>query len=296
MDYSHLSDIPAVLPPAPRFQRLRRLLFDNPLARVVASQHAGLKEIDALAEKTRRSIGKANADIGEDQAFESGFGYEDDIREVAVALAYKKQIDEGFPGKSDSKLLYQHVDQVLSERIANSKVSRVLNFGVSYAYCDAVLAAKFPNVTFTGTDRSTLTKALNEQCFGHLRNMEFIAGDIFEHLKTHDLRDTLLWTMRTGLLLPKPFLARLYAAAAAAGVTQVTLIEPIGLSRETMKPYRFSDDDQPSVALREGMFIHNYPGILKRAGFTVERAELIRMDHPHPDVKILSITAKRTGS
>ncbi len=70
-------------------------------------------------------------------------------------------------------------------------------------------------------------------------------------------------------------------------------IEPIGLSRQTLEPYRFSDEDQPSVALREGMFIHNYPGLLTQAGFRVTRAELLTLGHQHADIKIVSVTGER---
>lgn len=293
MDYSTLSDIPLELPPQPALLGARRLLFGNPVARLVATQYAALADVRRSQAKTARSLSLANAEATNVSGFGSGYGYENEIREVEVALAYKKEIDDGFPPPSDSRQLYEHADQVLSRLLVSRPVERVIDFGVSYAYTDARLAQTHRGVQFVGVDRSVLTKALNEHAFQSAGdNLAFVASDIFAYLESGAPRSA-LWHMRTGVLLPKSFLAMLYAAAVRAGVEHICLFEPIGLSRQTMQPYRFSDMDQPSVALRDGMYIHNYTGLLTNAGFTVQRADLIKMDHPHKDVKILSITASR---
>jgi len=260
----------------------------------VTAQTLSLRSRRALEDKSRASFALANASDENAAAFGSRFGYEDDLREMAVTIAYKKEIDDGFPQPSDSPHLYRHAEEVISSLVADSVIKRVINFGVSYAHVDAIVAAKFPALRVVGVDRSVLTKAYNERHFSRLPNLDLVASDIFDYLRTIGPGDSLLWHMRTGLLLPKPFLSKLYRAAAESGVKHICLFEPIGLSRQTMEPYRFPDSDQPSVALRDGFYIHNYPGILAAAGYRVNRAELIKMAHPHPDVKILSITASRT--
>ena len=293
MDYSHLSDIQVVLPPEQRFAWLRRALFGNPVAARVAAQHRAVQARNAKEKKTRDSVRLANAGVQNAAEFGSGYGYEDDLHEVSVAINYKKEIDAGYPGPSDSRNLYKNAEQTIASLIDQSRspIDACIDFGVSYAYTDSLLAARFPTTRFIGLDRSVLTKALNQRYFGHQNNLDILATDIFDYLDKVTHECAILWTMRTAAVLPKPFLERLYQAARGAGVKHICLFEPIGLSRETLQPYVFSDRDQPSVAYRHGMFIHNYPGILKSAGYTVNSATAVAMGHPHPDVKIISIIA-----
>ncbi len=215
MNYAHLSQIPKVLPPAPRWMPLRRLLFGNRLARRIGAQAEALAAMDALEAKTAHSIPMANADLPASE-FGSGYGYADDLREVAVAIQYQREIEAGFPDGGDSQGLYTHAQRILSDLIIRQAAPTVVDFGVSYAYVDATLAAAHPSVQFVGVDRSVLTKALNDRAFSALANQRIIAGDIFEVLQHERFDGGILWTMRTLLLLPKPFLARLYRAAAAA--------------------------------------------------------------------------------
>ena len=57
--------------------------------------------------------------------------------------------------------------------------------------------------------------------------------------------------------------------------------------------YNFSDDDKPSVAYRGGMYLHNYPGILRKFGYRVVESKLIKTDHPHEDFRLLYMLAER---
>lgn len=294
MDYAKLSEIPAHVQ-SRKYLGLRKFLFGNRLAQFISANAVLVQSVQRSEEKTRRSIGLAN-ESGESAAeFGSGFGYEDELHELAIAFRYKKEIESGFKLPSDSRLLYEHAERVLSQLINTHRTGRpvrqVLNFGVSYAYTDNMLAAVFPDVQFIGVDRSRLTKAMNETEFPNSPNLQFVASDVFDVLKAGAFADGCLWHMRTALLLPKPFLKSLYAAAAKAGIRHICLFEPIGISRQTLRPYQFSESEKPSVALRDGFFIHNYPHLLKEAGFAVERAELVATGHPHPDIRILSITA-----
>lgn len=220
------------------------------------------------------------------------------MSELQVAVKYAKQIQDGFKAPSESAKLYAHLDTVLSDLLRSNKIQTVLNFGVGYAHIDSLLASKFPYIQFIGTDRSRLTKTYNEMHFSHLQNLHFVADDIFRFLdmEKERFKGGLFLTARMLLLLPKPFIEKLYKAVAQAGFRYVVCVEQAGISRQTLQCYRFSEDEQPSVAYRETMFIHNYPALLKNAGYSVSRAELIKTDHPHEDYRFLSITAESNNT
>ena len=135
--------------------------------------------------------------------------------------------------------------------------------------------------------------SMDSKEFSRIRNMQFIADDVFQSLKKNKFDDGLFFHVRTLVLLPKVFIERLYEAVAQAKFQYIVCVEQIGISRQTLQAYQFSEEDQPSVAYRDMMYIHNYPALLKRAGFSVVRSEIVKTDHPHEDFHLLSITAKR---
>ena len=57
-------------------------------------------------------------------------------------------------------------------------------------------------------------------------------------------------------------------------------------------PYVFSFSDKPSEIYRKTMFMHNYPAILKEAGYETIYAEAIQTGHPDPDYRILSFIGR----
>ena len=96
------------------------------------------------------------------------------------------------------------------------------------------------------------------------------------------------------MLLPKEFIEELYQSVYSSGFKYISLMEQIGISHQTYKCYDFSDKDKPSVAYRGGMYLHNYPGILKKCGYRVIESKLIKTDHPHEDFRFLYILAEKT--
>jgi len=93
--------------------------------------------------------------------------------ETTVARMYKGHIVRGSttPGK------LTEAETVLADLLGNSPARRVVDFGVSYAYVDSLLAAKSPDVQFIGIDRSKAVCDLNSADFT-LPNMTFLASDI----------------------------------------------------------------------------------------------------------------------
>ena len=83
----------------------------------------------------------------------------------------------------------------------------------------------------------------------------------------------------------------LYAAAKEAGFMYVVCYEQIGVGRQTFELYIFSENDQLSVAYREGMYIQNYPSLIKEVGYVVDQVKLYETKNPLKDYRILNITA-----
>lgn len=228
--------------------------------------------------------------------FDSPYGYNDDLHELAVAIQYHDQLKrndfETMP--SESADLYKYVIAKLTELFQSDKnITSFLDFGVSYAYMESVLAKKYPHIQFIGIDRSKFTKFFNDEQFSHLKNLESVAGDIFEFLRSRRFDGGIFFHARTMLILPPSFIKKLYQAVREAGFRYIVGMEQSGISRDTWKPYKLSEKEQSSQLYRHFMYIHNYPWFLKNAGFTPIKAEFFKTHHPHPDYRILSFVSKR---
>lgn len=240
-------------------------------------------------------LAKAKVSAGASpNSFGSDFGYEDDAVELGIMMFYRSQLRnpdfENSP--SESAVLYQHVLAAFEELLKrDTSIKTVLDFGVSYAHVDSVLARRHPEVRFIGCDRSELTMAINRVDFGHIPNLVLHGGDIFECMDQQGPIDV-LFHMRTACLLPADFLDQLYAKARSSGARYVLLAEQIGLSWETDSGYEFSDQQKDSTLLRWKMLIHNYPALLKKAGFKVAHSEFFGTKHANPNLKLLLIVAE----
>jgi len=228
------------------------------------------------------------------QAFDSGFGYGSEFRELEIADHYREQLIQGNwdDQKTESGDLYDAVIPLLGRHIESMAIQKVLNFGVSYGHVDSKLAGQYPHVQFTGIDRSSLTKFYNEQFF-NIRNLEFVAGDVFECIVNRTWSNSLFFHMRTLTCLPQEFVEDLYARCYRAGFECIIGAEQCGLSWQTGKPYSFSLSNQKSVVFRNYMFIHNYPGLLQAAGYRMIEARLLKTRHPDPNFRLLVFVAQR---
>jgi hypothetical protein len=221
----------------------------------------------------------------------------DEEEDFADVLKYAREIRAGKElVASESGALYAHLADVVGRELAGGTLRRVLNVGVGFAHIDSILAARHPDVRFVGIDRSMLTQVYNTAHFGDRPNMMFCTGSAPELLADGSWENAVLLTSRTLTKAPPSYVRSLYAAAAHAGVATIITVEPVGVSRQTGTWYRFSDDDQPGVVYRKGMYIHNYPGLLRLAGFRVVRSELIATNHPHADFRLVSLTACRSAA
>lgn len=227
------------------------------------------------------------------QAYGSGFGYDDERKELDSLLFYREQLRspdfESLP--SESAALYKATIAAFERLFASDpSIRRVLDFGVSYAHVEHVLAQRHPTIDFIGCDRSRVTMMINQADFGHVTNMHWYAGDIYDCMQQYHGYDV-LFHMRTASLLPMDFVEQLYVRARQHGARHVVMAEQIGISWETGEPYTFSDEAQDSVLMRWKVLIHNYPNLLARAGFKVGHAELVSTGHNDKNLRILVVIA-----
>ncbi|MCC7016140.1 MAG: hypothetical protein IT564_02920 [Rhodospirillales bacterium] len=224
-------------------------------------------------------------------------GYTDKYGDLKAALTYATSVaasDFGENQPGESYVLYQEQVKTLSELIEHRSPKTVLNFGVCYAYVDSILAQRFRHVEFVGIDLSPHVVAFNSVEFSGIPNLKILAGDVLRHLANADYRGGVFFHSRTLTYLPRQFIERLYRTAHAAGFDYIVGFEQNGLSEETFAPYVFDLSDKDSVYWRHRLYIHNYPGIAKKSGFDVARADLIATRHTSPDLRVLRFVAERS--
>ena len=109
--------------------------------------------------------------------------------------------------------------------------------------------------------------------FGHYHYLLFY-GDILNFVAKQSGDSTIFNHILTTTYLPKNLIENIYSNLNKNNVNYIILIEPIGISQETGEMYKFNFQDFPSVRYKKNLFIHNYPGILKKYNYSVESCEL----------------------
>lgn len=253
-----------------------------------------IENVDRSYQLTRKFSQRASGKNTTAQSFDSGYGYESEMFELSVAEHYRDQIEKGNWDKqrTESHDLYRTVIPLLQQTMEKNGIKKMLDFGVGYAYVNDQLAQRMPNVEFSCVDRSVLTKVYNEKYF-NLPNLHFIAGDIYDSMNGEDWREGLCFHMRTMTCMPESFIREFYAKCHERGFKYIVGAEQCGLSWQLGEPYTFSLEPKPSVAFRNFMFIHNYPGLLREAGYELVTSELLKTRHPDPNYRLLVFSARR---
>jgi len=178
--------------------------------------------------------------------------------------------------------------------ICSQNNKSIVNFGVSCAYSDALLAGEHPNTKFYGVDRSKVTKELNEENYAK-ENISFYNMDICDFLKKYgdEISNGILVHQRVGAVLYPEKLRMLYKACYENNINTILCLEPIGYSRPMQEFYKFSFEPKDSIVFRAPLLMHNYPNLLKEAGYRCDVVDALSYQHPHEDIKILEIVATR---
>ena len=243
-----------------------------------------------LAEKHKHSLELLKS-TDSNYSVDSKFGDTPYTGEIESWSGYRSGALSGSFG-GESPVLYEHTIAKASELILENKITTFFNLGICYPYVDSQLAKKFLDTKFIGIERTEILPILNNHFFADQKNMVSICGDLFDYLKSNSFTNSVFFHSRTMTLLSKSFVERTYKSAAQAGFSFIFGNEQIGVSRESGLPYVFSFSDKPSEIYRKTMFMHNYPAILKEAGYETIYVEAIQTGHPDPDYRILSFIGR----
>jgi hypothetical protein len=196
--------------------------------------------------------------------------------------------------KNNAGLFFDRINYSVNETVKiinlDQNIKKLKSVGCSYAHFENIIAQKFKKIKVECFDRSEITAILNKKEFP-LSNINFFFGDIIDFVSKQDSDYSIFNHMFTLVYLPKDLVEELYFQLKKNNTKYIILAERVGISRETGKMYKFDFRDLPSVRFRNNMFIHNYPGILKKYGYSIESLDVIEV----PEIKkeyMLKIVAK----
>ncbi|MGC6404351.1 MAG: hypothetical protein ACON5A_03850 [Candidatus Comchoanobacterales bacterium] len=268
---------------------LLKLKLKRLLAKYIAKFiRYGLVQIDL----ERKILELKDAEANEISELKDDF-YSEEV-EVGAWNKYKRVINGSDSRGLNIKFHHNLLISEVSNLIENEGFEHVINFGVSYAGADAKLANQYPNVAFIGVDRSPVAKSLNEAEFV-VSNLEFHAIDILEFIEKNKSRmaNSLFIHQRTATFLNPKLLSLVYSSCYDAGCKTILGIEPIGYCHSINGFYNFSFNQQASQVLRKPLMVHNYPNILYRNGFSIERIDALEYPHELKDMRAIRIIANR---
>lgn len=183
------------------------------------------------------------------------------------------------------------VAKVLS---ADKSVTSLIDFGCHYGWLGNEIAQKFPNIRIISTDRFEEMQALNRAEFP-ASNLEFPAvPDIAAFVRENPsaFKDAVFTHTYTTMFLLPAAVRDLYQALHTAGTKYIVAHEQLGFSRHRLRQYQFSYQPQPSMWHRDAILLHNYPEIMRSAGFELIEAKAFPMPVPQRDWRSALFIAK----
>ena len=200
------------------------------------------------------------------------YGY-NELTEITRFFQNKKLIKQ----KNNNGDLFTRVNFCVNEteKILSSdhKVKKLFTVGCSYAYYESVIAKKFEHIQVKCFDRSEITALLNKREFV-FSNINFHYGDMIDFLIKQEPVCSIFNHMWTLAYLPKDYVEHIYSNLKKNKTKYIILTERFGISRETGEFFEFSFEDIPSVRYYNDIFIHNYPGILRKYNFDIAKLQV----------------------
>lgn len=198
------------------------------------------------------------------------------LRQTAVFMGLRKPIRS--KSKNDPFLAANRIVlEELSSLLQQGDIRRVLNFGCLYPYIDNILSQNFPNIEFVGIDLYPEVKKLNDEHFKR-NNLNFVAGDVFDHLKTAPKYD-LLFHVKTLMFCTTKVVKLLYDVCGQASIKHLACYEYAGYSHELNQYYLFNGKMQKSAVLRPEQYVHDYPTFMKESHYEVIHQRLYELPY-----------------
>jgi len=203
----------------------------------------------------------------------------DDQFVTALWHTNRKEYETGSWYLNNTAFVFRAMNTRLRNVLTDGRLRHVVDFGVMCGRPIYDLACEHPTVQFDAWDRQHLIKSLNESAYS-APNLAFFDGEPLDFLRARVRRgETLLYHARTGTLLYPAFLSRFYEACCRVGVSDIVLFEPCSLSRDLLRFQDYEDMAELSIARRGPMLLHNYPRLLKEAGYDVLKIERLAYGH-----------------
>jgi hypothetical protein len=164
------------------------------------------------------------------------------------------------------------VGAVLDQEAA--ELNHVFDFGTLCGHYLYNLSKRYPKASFAGIDRQLLIKELNDYMY-RVPNLAFHADDIRDYIPKLGgrSRNAMMMHARTATFCYPEYLRRLYGACAGAGVRNVVLFEGNSLCQHNFEFYDFDNMPADTVPTRVPLMLHNYPKLLREAGYDVLKVE-----------------------
>jgi len=179
-----------------------------------------------------------------------------------------------------NRLYVDSVGDLLRER---PDLCSVINLGSFCGYFDHVLAESRPELSVVGFDRDKAVIELNRRHFA-APNLDYRADDLDSVLiEAVAAGTTVLTHVRTCTLMFPAGVAALYEQCREAGVKFIVGIESTGYSWQIDGFPDPDDFDRPPIVPLGIMIDHNYPRLLRDAGYRMSKRDLFMYPVIHPE-------------
>lgn len=264
-------------PDADRYMRRRRIGLALRRLKLRPPENLNLAQIERGTRELNNAI--------ENGLTQRPTGFDDPAALRQSILDYARGRGEG--GSDHSfypHLLFSEISAAIDPTIRT-----VINLGAFFANVDATLALLYPEVKFLAVDRGAAFREINESVFC-AKNLAFIDSEIEPVISGLSERPAILAHCKTATYLYPKKLQNIYDIAAANGVRFIVGVENTGFCLETRDFYEFTTEPKKSAFYKTALFVHNYPAMLKQAGYRMRSGRIAFNGENHAVVFTAELT------
>lgn len=219
------------------------------------------------------------------------------LYETKKGMPYGTFMTESGEGKwkTGAHFLYELFDELIRKK-PHAHITHAFSIGCSAGYAEHSLSQRQPGLNIVGLDINRDVIDFAQRQFGSAK-LQFIYGyplDILRAAELPQIRQlrqnagtAVLLLCNTATFFYRGELIKYLAAAKKAQCRYIILSENFFPDLEAFRLYRFDRDTQ-SRRITPQMWVHNYPLLLKEAGYTILAQRIFRFIHPTKDVQSAS--------